>query len=74
MEDFYEPEKEFIYFENFDELKGIIKDVSNKFDKYKPIVEAGYRRSLDYTSEKIYRYIQTNDESLITWRNKHVWE
>ena len=36
------------------------------------IIEAAYERSLDYTVEKIYRYIQTDDESLVTWRNKHV--
>ena len=72
VEDFYTPEKEFIYFENFEELKEIIHDVSNNFDNYKPIIEAAYTRSLDYTAEKIYKYIQTNDESLITWRNKHV--
>tara|TARA_R110000744_G_scaffold97431_1_gene188263 strand:+ start:476 stop:1429 length:954 start_codon:yes stop_codon:yes gene_type:complete len=72
IEDFYEPQKEFIYFENSDELKDIIQDVSVNFDKYKPIIEAAYTKSLDYTAEKIYRYIKTDDKSLITWSNNNV--
>lgn len=72
IEDFYEPGKEFVYFENFDELREIISEVSTNFEKFEPIIEAAYKKSLNYTTEKIYRYIQTNDESLITWRNKHV--
>ena len=72
IEDFYTPEKEFIYFNDFDELDDILQDVDDNFENYVNIIEAGYKRSLDYTVEKIYRYIQTNDESLITWRNKHV--
>jgi hypothetical protein len=72
MEDFYQPEEEFIYFENFDELKERIQDVSVNFEKYEDIVEAAFLRSKNYTAERIYRYIQTNDKSLITWRNKYV--
>ncbi len=72
MEDFYEPEKEFIYFENFDELYDIIDDVSKNFDNYTHIIEAAYEKSKSFTSEKIYNYIKTDDENLITWRNKHV--
>ncbi len=72
VEDFYEPEKEFLYFENFEELRDIIQDVSTNFEKYESIIEAAFLRSKDYTVEKIYRYIEANDESLVTWRNKHV--
>jgi len=72
VEDFYEPEKEFVYFETFEELSKIIKDVSENFHNYHDIIDAAYNRSMDYTVEKIFQYIKTNDESLITWRNKHV--
>jgi hypothetical protein len=72
VEDFYEPDKEFLYFENFDELKDMIHDISLNFYKYNSIIEAAFKRSHDYTVEKLYRYIQTNDSSLITWRNKNV--
>ena len=72
IEDFYEPEKEFIYFEDFTELKDIISDLSNNFEKYEGIIENAYRRYQDYTVEKIYQYIKSDDNSLITWSNKHV--
>ena len=72
MEDFYTPEEEFIYFENFDQLKAIIQDVSVNLEKYEDIIDAAYVRSKNYTVEKIYQYIKTDDNSLITWRNKHA--
>tara|TARA_B100001564_G_scaffold270653_1_gene232277 strand:+ start:14851 stop:15804 length:954 start_codon:yes stop_codon:yes gene_type:complete len=72
VEDFYEPGKEFVYFENFKQLEEIIEDVSKNFHNYEHIIEAAYVKSKNYTVENIYRYIQTNDKSLITWSNKHV--
>ena len=57
IDDFYTPGEEFIYFENFSQLRAIIQDVSTNFDKYEDIVEAAYLRSQDYTAEKIYQYI-----------------
>jgi len=72
VEDFYESEKEFIYFNDFDELKEILTDLSTNFDKYHGIIENAYQRYQDYTVEKIYQYIKTNDNSLVTWSNKHV--
>ena len=50
----------------------IIEDVSKNFHNYEAIIEAAYERSKDYTVESIYRYIQTNDKSLITWSNNNV--
>jgi len=72
IEDFFEPEKEFIYFENFTELKDIIHDVSNNFENYHDIIERAYERAQQYTVKKIYRYIKENKKQLITWSNKHV--
>ena len=72
VEDFYESEKEFIYFNDFDELKEILTDLSTNFDKYHGIIENAYQRYQDYTVEKIYQYIKTNDNSLVTWSNKNV--
>ena len=63
---------QFVYFENFKQLEEIIEDVSKNFHNYEHIIEAAYVKSKNYTVENIYRYIQTNDKSLITWSNKHV--
>ena len=72
IEDFLEPEKEFIYFENFTELEDIIHDVSTNFENYQGIIDAAYETCQNYTVEKLYPYIKEDDKNLITWRNKHV--
>ena len=72
IEDFYEPEQEFIYFETFTELEDIIYDVINNFEKYIPIIENAYNRVQKYSVENIFQYMKTNDESLITWRSQYV--
>ena len=72
IEDFFEPEKDFIYFDNFDELRDIIHDVSQNFENYQGIIDSAYERVQDFTAEKIYEYIKQDDKNLITWRNKHV--
>ena len=72
VEDFFEPGKDFIYFENFNELQAIIEDVSKNFESYQGVIESAFNRVQDYTAEKIYEYIKQNDNNLITWRNKHV--
>ena len=70
--DFYEPEKEFIYFESFPELHERISDIKANFNQYENIIENAYQKSYHYTVESIYPYIKTNDKSLITWENNHV--
>ena len=72
IEDFYTPEKEFIYFDSFQELEGIIERVRNNFDEYRDIIERAYNKSQNYTVEKIFDYIESKDDSLITWRNNNV--
>jgi hypothetical protein len=72
VEDFYEPEKEFVYFETFPELHERIEDIKNNFSNYENVIEKAYERSYDYTVEKIYPYIKTNNKNLITWNNNYV--
>ena len=72
VEDFFEPEKEFIYFENFTELEEIIDDISKNFEKYQPIIDAAFEKCKNYTVERVLPYIKQDDKNLITWRNKHV--
>jgi len=49
---YYEPEKEFLYFDTHKELELIIEDAKNNWDKYEPIVERAYRRAMNYTTDK----------------------
>ena len=70
--DFYKPDEEFIYFDDFTELEDKINDLINNFDNYKNIIEKAYNRSQDYTVEKIYPYLKTKNPELISWDNQHV--
>ena len=70
--DFYTPDEEFIYFDDFIDLEAKINDLINNFDNYKNIIEKAYNRSQDYTVEKIYPYLKTKNPELISWKNQHV--
>jgi hypothetical protein len=72
IEDFYTENKEFVYFENEDELPEKIKDITENWDKYKTIAQNGYKRSQQYTIENFYPFMKTKDKSLITWECKDV--
>lgn len=63
IEHYYEPEKDFIYFDSNDQLEGLIKDILNNYDDYLPMIESAYNKSLNYTSEKLYTHIRDNN----TW-------
>jgi hypothetical protein len=52
IEFFYEPEKEFLYYEDESELPDIINDVKNNWEKYENIVENAYNKAINnYTTE-----------------------
>lgn len=72
IEDFYEPNVDFIYFENFEELSEILIDLENNFEKYLPIIENAYTKVKNYSVENIFEYIKTQDDNLITWKNSHL--
>jgi hypothetical protein len=63
IEEWFTPNEHFIYFETEDELCDLIKDVSQNYDKYVPIVEAAYQKAMkEYTTEAFVRkYIGFKD-------------
>ncbi len=68
IEDFYEEGKEFIYYDESEELHDIIKDVRENWNnKYKQITKNAYNRYLQYTTDNLWDYIKTSDKNLITW-------
>lgn len=52
MEDYYEPEKEFLYFNNEVDLREKIKDIVDNWDSYQEIVENAYKKAMHYTTDK----------------------
>lgn len=69
IEDFYNPNEHFIYFETFKELEELLHDIDENFDKYKPIIDAAFEQVKKYSVEKMFEYMKTDDKKLITWKN-----
>ena len=62
VEDYYEPGKEFLYFEDMEELEEILDDVKHNWEDYKDIVEAAYLRAQDYTTENFVAIIKAGNQ------------
>lgn len=52
IENFFEPEKEFIYYTDQKEMELIIKDVLSNYEKYRPIVENAFNRAINQYTTK----------------------
>jgi len=59
-EEYYEPEKEFIYFENADDLFSKVRMISNNWSDFQEIVERAYNKSLQYTTDNFVKQIKEN--------------
>ena len=57
-EEYYEPEKEFIYFENADDLFSKVRMISNNWSDFQEIVERAYNKSLQYTTDNFVKQIK----------------
>lgn len=54
IEYWYEPDKEFIYFDSLEELPDMISQISNNWNDYQHIVENAYKKAFDnYTTEAL---------------------
>ena len=60
IEYYYEPNVDFIYFNDNSELEGLIRDVLNNYKDYEQMIENAYNKSLNYTSKNLYEHIKNN--------------
>ena len=58
IEEWFEPNKHFLYWETFEELEALIADVSNNYEKYWPIVEAANEHIQQYSLDKLMKKIK----------------
>lgn len=58
IEEWFEPNKHFLYWETFEELETLISDVSINYEKYWPIVEAANEHVQQYSIENLMNTIQ----------------
>lgn len=72
IEDFYEPNRDFLYFETFDELADILHAVEKDWYQFRHYITRAFDKSMLYTVAKIYNYIKTEDTNRITWKVRDV--
>ena len=60
IEYYYEPNVDFIYFNDNNELEGLIRDILNNYKDYEQMIESAYNKSLNYTSTNLYEHIKNN--------------
>ena len=51
IENWFEPDKHFIYWDTFEDLHAKIEDITNNYEKYWPIVEAAHEHVQQYSIE-----------------------
>jgi hypothetical protein len=61
-EKYYEPDTEFIYFTDKQDLEDKIKEITSNWEDYIPMVEKAYNKSLLYTTDKFLGIIEKNEE------------
>jgi spore maturation protein CgeB len=58
IEEWFEPNKHFLYWETFEELENLISEVSTNYEKYWPIVEAANEHVQQYSIDKLMNKIK----------------
>ena len=65
IEYWYEPGKDFIYFDSIEELEDLIAETTTNWEKYQPIVENAYKKAAaNYTTEAILERMITQARKL----------
>jgi spore maturation protein CgeB len=59
-ERYYEPEREFIYFENAKDLKEKIEEIKDNWEDYQEITERAYQKAMNYTTDKFVSKIRSD--------------
>ena len=63
IEDFYEPETEFVYFDNEDDLSLKITSILNNWDEYSDVLDKAYDKAMTYTTENFVSNIRKDIEN-----------
>ena len=65
MEYWFEPDKDFIYFENCADLAAKIEEISAHYDKYQHIIDNAYKKVVDfYNTKYIFERIKEGQQIL----------
>ena len=62
VEDYYEPGKEFIYFDNIEDLETLIPEILANYDAYQSVIDNAYRKVMNYSSRQLVDMVQKGAE------------
>jgi len=61
VEEFFEPEKEFIYYDDKKDLEEKVDEITKNWEKYEHITEAAYQKAINnYTTKHLFNAISKN--------------
>lgn len=60
IEHYYTPDVDFVYFEDLNTLEDTIRSILHDWERYQPMIESAYNKSLNYTTQKLYSIIKNN--------------
>ncbi|MBS1160445.1 MAG: hypothetical protein H6R15_2864 [Proteobacteria bacterium] len=71
VEDYYEPGKDFVYFDKIEDLKTLIPEILANFDAYQNVIDSAYLKVNDYSSRQLVNMVRTGAEfGHVTIRDK----
>jgi len=62
IEHYFEPDKEFIYFDTVEEMQDKVSDILTNYEQYEEIIERAHKKSLNYMSEPLINIIRNKEE------------
>jgi hypothetical protein len=62
VEDYYEPGKEFIYFDRIEDLKTLVPKILNNYDSYQEVIDNAYRKVRNYSSQNLVDMVRQGAE------------
>lgn len=62
VEDYYEPGKDFIYFDNIEDLKTLIPEILANFNAYQSVIDNAYRKVKNYSSLQLVDMVRKGAE------------
>jgi hypothetical protein len=60
IERYYEKD-EFVYFDSINDLPKVIQNILDNWENYIPMIEKAYKKSLNYTTEELYKMIKNKN-------------
>ena len=63
IEYFFEPDVDFIYFDNYEDLPEIIRDITNNWDDYQGIIDNAFEKAVSsYTCQILFETMRGEEE------------